>query len=75
MTERLKANFEKATQATLTGNTFDDAASAEGILNFFRKGLSCGAFEPKEIKKMIGVSANDLCTMSFAQLAGAYSGT
>jgi citrate lyase beta subunit len=75
MAERLSANFAKATQATLTGNTFDDAASAEGILNFFRKGLNCGAFEPAEIKKMIGFSANDLCTMSFAQLADASSGT
>lgn len=57
---RLKAFLGKATQASLTGNTFDDAASAQGIVNFFRRGLDCGAFEVEEIKKMTGVDADDL---------------
>jgi citrate lyase beta subunit len=69
---RLNENFARSTKATLTGNAFDDAASAEGILNFFRKGLGCGAFDAKEIKKMIGVSADELCTLTFSELAEVY---
>ncbi|MFL6466593.1 MAG: DUF6986 family protein, partial [Pyrinomonadaceae bacterium] len=73
MAARLRANFERSTKATLTGNIFDDAASAEGILNFFRKGLGCEAFEAKEIKKLIGITAEELYTFSFPQLAEIYS--
>lgn len=68
---RLKTFLSKATQASLTGNTFDDAASAQGIVNFFRKGLDCGAFSDEEIKKIIGISSGDL-SKSFAEIAGSY---
>jgi hypothetical protein len=47
---RLRGFIDKATQANLTGNTFDDAASANGLLNFFSLGLDCGAFIAAEIK-------------------------
>ncbi|PYS91726.1 MAG: phosphoenolpyruvate kinase [Acidobacteria bacterium] len=69
MSHRLNENFALSTKATLTGNAFDDAASAEGMLNFFRKGLGCGAFDGKEIKKMIAFSADELSSFSFAELA------
>jgi citrate lyase beta subunit len=68
---RLKTFLGKATQASLTGNTFDDAASAQGIINFFRNGLDCGAFSEEEIKKIIGISSDDL-SKSFAEIAGSY---
>ena len=68
---RLKAFLGKATQASLTGNTFDDAATAQGIVNFFRRGLDCGAFDAEEIKKRTGVAADDL-SKSFAEIAGNY---
>jgi len=66
---RLKTFLGKATQATLTGNTFDDAASAQGILNFFRNGLDCGAFSEDEVKKATGIGSEQLA-MSFAEIAG-----
>lgn len=66
---RLKTFLGKATQASLTGNTFDDAATAQGIVNFFRRGLDCGAFDAEEIKKLIGVNADDL-SKSFSEIAG-----
>ena len=47
--KRLKGFFEKATQAILTGNQFDDAASAQGLLNFFIRALNCGAMSENEI--------------------------
>jgi len=70
MAVRLKEFINRSTQATLTGNTFDDAASAEGILNFFRSGSDCGAFEPKEIKTLLGVSPDELRSTSFQQFHG-----
>lgn len=57
---RLRGFVEKATQANLTGNVFDDAASVQGILNFFRLGLDCGAFSQGEVKKLTNLSASEL---------------
>jgi citrate lyase beta subunit len=65
---RLKTFLGKATQASLTGNTFDDAASAQGIVNFFRNGLHCCAFSEDEVKKLTGVGADDL-SRSFGEIA------
>ncbi|MEO8572419.1 MAG: aldolase/citrate lyase family protein [Pyrinomonadaceae bacterium] len=62
---RLRGFVEKATQANLTGNTFDDAASAHGLMNFFRLGLDCGAFRAAEIKKATSLSAEQMKTKSF----------
>lgn len=58
--ERLKAFVERATKATLSGNTFDDAASAQGILNFFVRGMDCGAFTEKEAAAATGLSSTEL---------------
>jgi len=57
---RLRGFVEKATKANLTGNTFDDAASANGLMNFFRLGLDCGAFSAAEVKKATSLSASEL---------------
>lgn len=69
MAARLNQFLARSTQAVVTGNTFDDAASAEGVLNFFRRGLDCGAFSEKEIKALLGFSAEQLRTLSFSDLA------
>ena len=66
---RLRGFLDKATQATLTGNEFDDAASAMGIVNFFRQGLDCGAFIEAEIENAAGISAADLRSLSFAEFS------
>ncbi len=47
-TERLKNFVDKAAQATLVGDVFDDAATGQGLLNFFLRGLSCGALTEEE---------------------------
>lgn len=66
---RLQRFVEKSTQASMTGSTFDDAASANGLLNFFRLGLDCGAFTTAEIKKATGISVAELRSMSFLRLS------
>ncbi len=51
-----------------TGNVFDDAASAQGLLNFFIRGLDCGAISEKEILKTTGLSKTELKSGSFTKI-------
>ncbi len=66
--ERLKGFIGKAAQANLTGNIFDDAASAQGILNFFARALNCGSLTEAEVLEATDLSAKDLRAASFARI-------
>jgi hypothetical protein len=66
--ERLKNFIGKATQAMLTGNLFDDAASAQGLINFFLRALSCGAMSEREIQQKTGLNAAELKSASFTKI-------
>src|SRR5260370_3740763 len=46
--ERLKNFVAKAAQATLQGDIFDYAATGQGLLNFFLRGVNCGALKEQE---------------------------
>jgi citrate lyase beta subunit len=46
--ERLKNFVDKAAQATLVGDIFDDAATGQGLLNYFLRGIACGAVTEQE---------------------------
>jgi citrate lyase beta subunit len=46
--ERLRNFVAKAAQATLQGDVFDDAATGQGLLNFFLRGVNCGALTEQE---------------------------
>lgn len=65
---RLKGFIEKATQAMTTGNVFDDAASAQGLLNFFLQAINCGAIEKGEVLEITDLSENELRSASFLQI-------
>src|SRR5262249_57858530 len=41
--ERLRNFVAKAAQATLVGEVFDDAATGQGLLNYFLRAVNCGA--------------------------------
>lgn len=47
-TNRLKIFVERAAISTLTGDIFDDAATGQGLLNFFLKAMNCGAITEQE---------------------------
>ena len=66
--KRLRGFSEKATRAILTGNQFDDAASAQGLLNFFVRALNCRALTEDEIRESTGLSVEELRTGSFARI-------
>src|SRR5258706_1440589 len=46
--ERLKNFVDKAAKATLVGDVFDDAATGQGLLNYFLRAINCGALTETE---------------------------
>jgi citrate lyase beta subunit len=46
---RLKNFIDKAAQATLVGDVFDDAATGQGLLNYFLRALQAGAITLAEV--------------------------
>lgn len=64
---RLRNFIEHAAQATLVGNTFDDAATGQGLLNFFLRGIACGAITESEALAT-GITLEELHSRSFAQI-------
>ncbi len=52
----------------MTGNVFDDAASANGLLNFFRQALACGALGEDEILKATSLTAEEIRSLTFQQI-------
>jgi citrate lyase beta subunit len=65
--ERLKNFIDKAAQATLVGDVFDDAATGQGLLNFFLRGISCGAVQEEEATAT-GLSLDEIRTRSFVKI-------
>jgi citrate lyase beta subunit len=65
--ERLKAFIGKAAQATLVGDIFDDAATGQGLLNFFLRGVNCGAITEEEALGT-GVTIEELRGRSFLKI-------
>src|SRR5438270_3445183 len=53
--ERLRSFVAKAAQATLVGDVFDDAATGQGLLNFFLRALNCGAMSEAEAVELSGL--------------------
>jgi len=64
---RLKSFMEKAAQATLVGDIFDDAATGQALLNYFLRGISCGAITEEEVKKT-GLTLEEIRSRSFNKI-------
>lgn len=65
---RLRGFIKKAAQAMTTGNVFDDAASANGLLNFFLRAVNCGALDEKAVLEITGLDKDELRLASFLQI-------
>lgn len=68
--ERLKNFVDKAAQATLVGDVFDDAATGQGLLNYFLRAYNCGAIDLKDIEQT-GLTAAEVELRSFAKILSA----
>ena len=55
---RLKNFVAKSAQATRVGAAFDDAATGRGLVNYFRRALTCGALTSEEVAARIGAGIN-----------------
>jgi citrate lyase beta subunit len=65
---RLKNFVAKAAQATLVGDVFDDAATGQGLLNFFLRGINSGAITEAEALTMTGLTADEFRGRSFVKI-------
>ena len=71
--KRLRAFVERAAQASLVGNSFDDAATGQGLLNFFLRGIACGALA-EEQAQAAGITIAELHGRSFARIVANRAG-
>lgn len=65
---RLRNFLDKAAQATLVGDVFDDAATGQGLLNFFLRGINSGALSEEEVMELSGVTLDELSGRSFTRI-------
>ena len=72
MAARLRAFVAKATQATRSGQIFDDAATGQGLLNFFVRGVACGALTDDDVRAT-SLSLDELRERSFERIVAARS--
>lgn len=64
---RLRSFIDKGTQASLSGQMFDDAASGQGLLNYFQRALNSGAIGEDELKKA-GITPDEIRLKSFSEI-------
>ena len=65
---RLSNFVESAAKATLVGEVFDDAATGQGLLNYFLRAINCGAIDEAEATNRTGLTVDELRTRSFLRI-------
>lgn len=66
--ERLRNFVEKAAKATLVGDVFDDAATGQGLLNYFLRAINCGAITEAEALQRSSLTLDELRSGSFVKI-------
>lgn len=66
--ERLSNFVEKAARATLVGDVFDDAATGQGLLNYFLRAINCGAVSEQEAIQLTSLTNEELRSGSFVRI-------
>ena len=66
--ERLQNFISKAAQATLVGDVFDDAATGQGLLNYFLRGVQSGAVSEDEAVRLSGLTVDEIRGRSFVRI-------
>ena len=72
--ERLKNFVQKAAQATVVGDVFDDAATGQGLLNYFLRAMNCGAITEQEAVDKSGLTVEELRGRSFVKVLASRRG-
>lgn len=63
--ERLRNFIRMAAQATMVGDVFDDAASGQGLRNYFLRAVTCGAVPESDIPALTGLTVEQLRSARF----------
>ena len=66
--ERLRNFITRAAQATLVGEVFDDAATGQGLLNYFLRAINCGAVTDAEAQRLSSLTLEELHSGSFVKI-------
>ena len=66
--ERLRHFVDKAAKATVVGDVFDDAATGQGLLNYFLRAINCGALTEEEAVELSGLTVAELHSGSFLKI-------
>ena len=66
--ERLSNFVAKAAQATLVGDVFDDAATGQGLLNYFLRAINCRALTEQEAQNLTSLTLEELRSGSFMKI-------
>ncbi len=66
---RLSNFVSRSAQASLVGNEFDDAATAQGLLNFVARALDCGAISQSDLTRS-GLTIEQVRRRSFSNQDG-----
>jgi citrate lyase beta subunit len=66
--ERLSNFVLKAAKATLVGDVFDDAATGQGLLNYFLRAINCGAITEEEALRLSSLTLTELRSGSFVKI-------
>jgi hypothetical protein len=72
--DRLRNFVQKAAQATLVGDVFDDAATGQGLLNYFLRAMNCGAITEQEAVEKSGLTLEELRSKSFVRILNSRRG-
>jgi citrate lyase beta subunit len=73
--ERLRNFVSKAAQATMVGDVFDDAATGQGLLNYFLRAINCGAIPEEEAPRLTGLTLEELRSASFVKILSGRRGS
>ena len=66
-TVRLRNLVEQASKSTSSGEIFDDAATGQGLLNYFFRALNSGAIDPEDVENT-GVTVEEVQGGSFRKI-------
>ena len=60
----------------MVGEVFDDAATGQGMLNYFLQAVACGAIPESDVPLRTGLTVDELRSASFATIvAGRATGS
>jgi citrate lyase beta subunit len=66
--ERLRNFVGKAAQASLVGDVFDDAATGQGLLNYFLRAVQTGAIPEARAVELSGLTVDEIRGRSFVAI-------